>query len=55
MPDALAALRDRYGPEVKLLHDVHHRLLPREAAAFAKAVEPASLYWLDEDGTLWNY
>jgi mannonate dehydratase len=48
MPDALAAIRDRFGPDLKILHDVHHRLLPREAAAFAKAVEPVGLYWLED-------
>ena len=48
MPGALAAIRDRFGPELKILHDVHHRLLPREAAAFAKAVEPVGLYWLED-------
>ena len=48
MPDALMHIRDRFGLNLKLLHDVHHRLLPREAAAFAKAVEPADLYWLED-------
>ena len=48
MPDALAQVRDRFGPDLKILHDVHHRLLPREAAAFAKAVEPVGLYWLED-------
>ncbi|MEM7709325.1 MAG: enolase C-terminal domain-like protein [Pseudomonadota bacterium] len=48
MPDALAQVRDHVGPDLKLLHDVHHRLLPREAAAFAKAVEPVDLYWLED-------
>ena len=48
MPEVLMAVRERFGPELKLLHDVHHRLLPREAAAFAKAVEPAGLYWLED-------
>ncbi len=48
MPDALAAVRERFGPDLKILHDVHHRLLPREAAAFAKAVEPINLYWLED-------
>jgi len=48
MPDALSAIRDRFGPDLKILHDVHHRLLPREAAAFAKAVEPVGLYWLED-------
>jgi mannonate dehydratase len=48
MPDALAAIRDRFGPELKILHDVHHRLMPREAAELAKAVEPVRLFWLED-------
>lgn len=48
MPDALAQIRARFGDEVHLLHDIHHRLRPREAAAFAKAVEPVNLYWLED-------
>jgi len=41
-------VRERFGPDLKILHDVHHRLTPREAAAFAKAVEPVGLYWLED-------
>ena len=48
MPDALAEIRARFGPDLKILHDVHHRLRPREAAEFAKAVEPVGLYWLED-------
>ncbi len=48
MPDALTAVREHFGPDLKLLHDVHHRLLPREAAQFAKTVEPIGLYWLED-------
>ncbi len=48
MPEALAKIRDRFGPELKILHDVHHRLLPREAAEFAKAVEPVHLFWMED-------
>ncbi|MCK0119038.1 D-galactonate dehydratase family protein [Loktanella sp. F6476L] len=48
MPDALLQIRDRFGPDLKILHDVHHRLTPREAAAFAKAVEPVDLFWLED-------
>ena len=48
MPQALADIRAKFGPELKILHDVHHRLSPREAAAFAKAVEPVDLYWLED-------
>ena len=48
MPDALAQIRDRFGPDLKLLHDAHHRLTPQQAASFAKRVEPADLFWLED-------
>lgn len=48
MPEALMAIRDQFGSDLKLLHDVHHRLLPREAAQFAKTVEPVNLFWLED-------
>ncbi|GAB4384700.1 D-mannonate dehydratase ManD [Albidovulum sp.] len=48
MPGALAEIRARFGPELHILHDVHHRLLPREAAEFARAAEPAGLFWLED-------
>lgn len=48
MPQALAHVRERFGPDLKILHDVHHRLLPREAAAFAKELEPLRLFWLED-------
>ena len=48
MPGALAEIRARFGPELKILHDVHHRLTPREAAAFTKAIEPVGLFWLED-------
>ncbi len=48
MPDALSQIRERFGAELKILHDVHHRLLPREAAEFAKSVEHVGLFWLED-------
>ena len=48
MPDALARIREDFGDDLKILHDVHHRLTPREAAAFAKSVEPVGLFWLED-------
>lgn len=48
LPGALAEVRDRFGPELDILHDVHHRLTPREAAEFAKEVEPVRLFWLED-------
>ncbi|MDC7222255.1 MAG: D-galactonate dehydratase family protein [Spirochaetales bacterium] len=48
MPTVLEKLRVKFGPELKLLHDVHHRLLPREAAEFAKEIEQYKLFWLED-------
>jgi mannonate dehydratase len=47
-PSLFAALRDALGPEVHLLHDVHHRLTPIEAARLGKAMEPHHLFWLED-------
>jgi mannonate dehydratase len=46
-PKAIAAVREVF-PDLRLLHDVHHRLTPIEAASFAKQVEEASLFWLED-------
>ncbi|MGX7006127.1 D-mannonate dehydratase ManD [Caballeronia sp. KNU42] len=48
LPKLLDHLRDRFGFELHLLHDVHHRLTPREAAALAKSVERHQLFWLED-------
>lgn len=48
MPGALMQIRERFGPDIEILHDVHHRLTPREAAEFAKAVEPVGLFWMED-------
>ena len=48
MPEALAKVRETVGLDIDILHDVHHRLMPREAAAFAKELEPIGLYWLED-------
>lgn len=48
MPNASMEIRDKFGPNLKILHDVHHRLLPREAEEFAKRAEPVGLYWLED-------
>ena len=36
------------GPEPHLLHDVHHRLRPIEAARLGRALEPYRLFWLED-------
>jgi mannonate dehydratase len=48
VPDLFAAVRDRFGRGFHLLHDVHHRLTPIEAARLGKALEPYSLFWLED-------
>ena len=48
VPEILAGVREHVGPEVKLLHDAHHRLKPIQAARLAKALEPVDLYWLED-------
>ncbi len=48
MPSVFEKIRDRFGPDLKILHDVHHRLRPREAAAFGREVEKYNLFWLED-------
>lgn len=47
-PTVLAGVRDHVGPELKLLHDVHHRLNPTEAGRLGRALEPVDLFWLED-------
>ena len=50
--DTVAPLFDRLrrelGPELHLLHDVHHRLRPIEAARLGRALEPYRLFWMED-------
>lgn len=48
MPEVFEALRQRFGPELDLLHDVHHRLTPIEAARLGRSLEPYAPYWLED-------
>lgn len=48
IPKLFRRLRDVYGDEVHLLHDVHHRLTPIEAARLGKELEPYHLFWLED-------
>ncbi len=47
-PKVLSAVREHVGPELKLLHDVHHRLNPTEAARLARSLEDVDLFWLED-------
>ena len=48
IPTVFAAVRDHFGPSLRLLHDAHHRLTPIEAARLGKALEPYALTWLED-------
>ena len=48
VPELFAAARDKLGPDVHLLHDVHHRLTPIEAARLGKDLEPYRPFWLED-------
>jgi mannonate dehydratase len=48
IPKLFETLRDRFGFDVHLLHDVHHRLTPIEAARVGKDLEPYRLFWLED-------
>lgn len=47
-PKLFERLRDVYGYDQRLLHDVHHRLTPIEAGRLGKALEPYDLFWLED-------
>ena len=48
VPKLFEALRVKFGDELPLLHDAHHRLTPIEAARLGKSLEPYHLFWLED-------
>ena len=48
VPQLFDALRARFGFTHHLLHDVHHRLTPIEAARLGKSLEPYRLFWMED-------
>jgi mannonate dehydratase len=48
IPSVFARVREEFGPTLRLLHDVHHRLTPIEAARLGKSLEPYALTWLED-------
>ncbi|PZM98311.1 MAG: bifunctional D-altronate/D-mannonate dehydratase [Actinobacteria bacterium] len=48
VPSVFAKLREEFGPALRLLHDVHHRLTPIEAARLGKELEPYHLTWMED-------
>jgi mannonate dehydratase len=47
-PKLFDKVRARFGDEVHLLHDCHHRLTPIEAARLGKELEPYHLFWMED-------
>ncbi|MBY8829869.1 D-mannonate dehydratase ManD [Hephaestia mangrovi] len=48
VPELFEKARMALGDEIHLLHDVHHRLTPIEAARLARDLEPYRLFWLED-------
>ena len=48
IPKLFERLRHEFGFDPHLLHDVHHRLTPIEAAHLGKALEPYRLFWIED-------
>jgi mannonate dehydratase len=48
VPGVFERVRAEFGPDLKLLHDAHHRLTPIEAARLGRSLEPYGLTWLED-------
>jgi mannonate dehydratase len=48
VPSVFRRVREEFGPDLRLLHDVHHRLTPIEAARLGKSLEPYALTWMED-------
>jgi mannonate dehydratase len=48
VPTVFEAVRGKVGPELPLLHDVHHRLTPIQAAKLGKSLEQFDLFWMED-------
>lgn len=48
VPQLFKAVREEFGEDLHLLHDVHHRLTPIEAARLGKSLEPYHLFWIED-------
>ena len=48
VPVLFETLRSKFGDDIDLLHDAHHRLTPIQAARLGKELEPYHLFWLED-------
>lgn len=54
IPKLFQKAREKYGTDIELLHDVHSRLTPIEAAKLGKTLEPYNLLFLEDSVTAEN-
>jgi mannonate dehydratase len=47
-PKMMEAVRAKFGFDIALLHDGHHRMTPIEAAALGKSLEEFQMFWLED-------
>jgi galactonate dehydratase len=50
--DILHAMRETFGPDLKILIDVHSRFAPSESVRIAKKLAELDLYWWEEPTTI---
>ncbi len=48
VPKLFDTLRNKFGHDIELLHDAHHRLTPIEAGRLGKMLEDYHLFWLED-------
>lgn len=48
LPAVFDAVRSTFGRELDLLHDVHHRLTPNQAARLGRSLEEYEPFWLED-------
>ena len=48
VPQLFERVRIAVGEDIHLLHDVHHRLTPIEAARLGRSLEPYHLFWMED-------
>ncbi|MFI7610412.1 D-mannonate dehydratase ManD [Nonomuraea terrae] len=48
VPELFAAVRDRFGYDLHILHDIHHRLTPIEAGRLGLTLEEYAPFWLED-------
>ncbi|MBF8184347.1 D-galactonate dehydratase family protein [Nonomuraea sp. K274] len=48
VPELFAAVRDRFGYDLHVLHDIHHRLTPIEAGGLGSRLQEYAPFWLED-------